>query len=157
MHPKCRFITAEKVKYFISTFNSTKSAGLDRIKPIVLKNLNDITINRLTNLFRASLILHYVPEEWRSSKVVIIPKRGKSDYSDPKSFRPISLSSFFFKLMEKVVKGHIENTLLTKKPLHDQQHAFRAGHLCDTALSVVVDCIESAILLGSLFGHLRCL
>ena len=32
----------------------------------------------------------------------MIPKIGKADYSEAKSFRPISLTSFLFKTMEKI-------------------------------------------------------
>ena len=143
-----QFINIQALKFHVRSFKPRKTPGMDQIKPILLKQLDDETYYRLIRLYKACLVLRYIPKDWCASKVVIIPKPGKDDYSKPKSFRPISLSSFFFKLMEKVVKGHIENTFLTKKPLHEQQHAFRSGHSCDTALSVTVDCIESAITRG---------
>ena len=79
------------------------------------------------------------------SDIVLIPKTGKDDYSDPKSFRPISLTSFLFKLLEKIVKGEIIDKYLQINPLSINQHAFRSGSSCDTALSRVVDTIEAAI------------
>ena len=138
------FITAERVKHFISTFESGKAAGDDRIKPIILKNLPPTTIDRLVRLYKASLKLKYIPENWCNSRVVIIPKRGKEDYSNPKSFRPISLTSFLFKTLEKIVKDEIEGKYLKKSPLNKHQHAFRAGHSCESALFETVDFIESA-------------
>ena len=38
------------------------------------------------------------------SNLVFLPKPGKDDYSDPRSYRPISLLSFLMKAMEKVVR-----------------------------------------------------
>ena len=141
-----QFITKDLIKHFIKSFQPNKAAGLDRIKPILLKNLTDTALDRLTQLYRVCLAIGFVPGSWCKSKVVIIPKAGKKDYSNPKSFRPISLMPFFFKLLEKVIKHKIESEFLTINPLHSQQHAFRSGFSCDTALSEVADTIESAIM-----------
>ena len=44
----------------------------------------------------------YTPQIWRQSKVIFIPKLGKDDYSKAKSFRPISLTPFLFKTLERL-------------------------------------------------------
>ena len=49
-------------------------------------------------LFRS---LGYIPVSWRHSRVVFIPKPGKS-LTQAKSLRPISLTSFIFKILEKL-------------------------------------------------------
>lgn len=46
----------------------------------------------LVRTFRTCM--SYVPSLWGEVRVVFVPKVGRSDYSDPKAFRPISLSFF---------------------------------------------------------------
>jgi hypothetical protein len=83
---------------------------------------------------------------WRKSLAICIPKVGKDDYSSVRSFRPISLSSFLFKGMERIVGWHLEETSLKTQPISPNQHAFTRGKGTETALSSVVDKIESKIL-----------
>ncbi len=96
------FISPTRVRKAIWSFGDLKAAGPDKIKPIVLKHLGDKAVNKLVEFFKASSLLGYVPLQWRDSKPVFIPKPGKSEYSLANSFRPISLSSFIMKALEKV-------------------------------------------------------
>ena len=57
-----------------------------------------------------------IPGAWLETKVVFIPKPGKTDYCDPKSYRPISLSSFPLKGLEILIFWHINNTTLKTNP-----------------------------------------
>ena len=141
------FITKMKVKAAFSSFGTGK-AGPDLLKPKFLQNLDDKTINRITWLYRACLRLNYTPKNWRNSKCIFIPKIGKDDYTSVKAFRPISLVSFLFKALERVVLWELEANVLSKYPINRNQHAFRRGFSCDTALSDFTDEVESAILRG---------
>ena len=148
MDDVAKFVTKPKVKQAIQSFGSKKAAGLDRLKPFILKELDDNAIGYLTTLFKISISLGYVPEAWRKSSVIFIPKPGKDDYGKPKSFRPISLTSFLFKTLEKVVLNQVLATSLVINPVNKDQHAFRSGSSCDSALSDMCDDIESAITRG---------
>ena len=139
------YISIDKVKEAINSFSSFKAAGPDGCKPIVLQNLPESFLHRLTILFKASTALRYNPKEWCKSKVIFIPKLGKSGYDQPKSFRPISLTSFFFKTEEKVQKWEIEDKYLAVNPMHKYQFAFQKGKSTEAALSQVVDRIESGL------------
>lgn len=35
--------------------------------------------NQIVNIFRSSLALGYIPEDWRTARVVFMPKVGKND------------------------------------------------------------------------------
>ena len=147
-HEAGGFITDEKVKAAVSSFTPGKAAGPDQIRPEVLQNLPDGIIMLMTILFKAIIILGYNPKIWNFSSVVFLPKPGKSDYSNPKSFRPISLTSFCLKTLERLVLWHLEETALKSNPLNRNQHAFRRGYSTSSALSCAVDRIERAILRG---------
>ncbi len=138
--------TPEKVSAALKSFHKFKAAGPDGLKPIVLHNLGTKATWRLTRIFQACYRLGYVPKSWRNSKVIFIPKVGKADYGEVRSFRPISLSNFTHKAMERLVGWHLEETVLKDNPISDNQHAFRKGRSTDTALGEAVDWIESSIL-----------
>ena len=140
------FITPRKVRLAINSFGNLKAAGVDGIKPIVLKNLGSKRLRRLVDIFKASSLSGYIPKSWRQSKVVFIPKPGKDDYSKARSFRPISLSSFILKTLERVWGWHLEETFLKIAPLNVNQHAFRRGFSTETALSNMTEYIESAFI-----------
>ena len=140
------YISTEKVLIAISMFGADKAAGQDGLKPIVLQNFPLKTIERITVLFRASLALKYTPLAWRLSRAIFIPKPGRDDYSNVKSFRPISLMSYIFKAMERTIMWELEASYLQCNPLERSQHAFRAGRSTESALSEAVDTIEQAVL-----------
>ncbi len=82
-------------------------------------------------------------------KVIYIPKPGKPDYSIPKAYRPITLSSYLLKGMEKVVKDLIQPLVESKMV---NQYAFLRGKSTDTALSKVVDELEKNYLNKGISG-----
>jgi hypothetical protein len=49
---------------------------------------------------------------WRHVRVTFIQKPGKYDYIQAKVYRPISLVTFIFKTMEKLMDRHIRDGLL---------------------------------------------
>jgi len=81
---------------------------------------------------------------WRHIRVVFIPKPGKP-LSKAKSLRPISLMSFIFKTLEKLLDRHIKDDVLVERPLHQNQFAYRAGMSTETALFQVVDRLEKSL------------
>lgn len=94
-------ITAERVSWAINTFRPFKSPGKDGIFPALLQKGEKELLPYLINIYRCSLALKYIPENWRGAKIIFLPKMGKKDITDPKSYRPISLTSFFLKTLEK--------------------------------------------------------
>ena len=138
-------ITEQKLKWAIDTFQPYKTAGIDGIFPALLKKGQEIAAHHLLNITRSSLAMGYIPTIWRRAKVIFIPKIGKTDWANPKSFRPISLTSFILKTMEKVVDNHIRVNHLQVKPLHDSQHAYRAGRSTETALYQLTELIQASL------------
>jgi hypothetical protein len=55
-----------------------------------------------------------------------------------KSFRPISLTSFLLKTIERLVDLHIKEELLKDYPLNPMQHAYLKGKSTETALHDLV-------------------
>lgn len=99
----------------------------------------------LIKITKGSLVTGHIPSPWRRAKVIFIPKVGKKDTTDPKSFRPISLTSFILKTMEKVIDNYLRTVVLERMPLHPSQHAYRAGRSTDTALYQLTNEIQKSL------------
>ncbi len=79
-------------------------------------------------------------------RVVFLPKAGKEDYAVAKSYRPITLSNFVLKGLERIIQWFILEYTITK-PLTNQ-HAYTKGRSCDSALSCFVNDVEKTIYNG---------
>lgn len=140
-----RVFTAERMKWAISTFQPFKSPGVDGIFPALLQKGQKEIFPHLLRIARTSLASGYIPSIWRRAKVTFIPKIGKKDGTNPKSFRPISLTSFVLKTIEKAVDNYIRKEILEKAPLHPCQHAYRAGRSTETALYQLTEIIQKTL------------
>jgi hypothetical protein len=97
---------------------------MDGIFPALLQEGREILIPYLIRILRACLAMGFVPAIWRQVKVVFIPKPGRSSYCGPKDFRPISLTSFLLKSMERLVDRYLRDETLALRPLHPNQHDY---------------------------------
>lgn len=140
-----RIVKRGKIKFAIHKFYSFKSAGLDEIFPALLKEGVEILIDRLGSIFRSSIALSHVPSLWEKVRVVFIPKPGRTTHSEAKDFRPISLTSFLLKTIERLMDFYIRGEVLKAFPLHANQHAYQMGKSTDTALHQMTHKLESTI------------
>ena len=51
----------------------------------------------------------YVPKVWKEGTGIFIPKPGKENYHEVKSFRMITLTSFQLKWLERLVLYHFND------------------------------------------------
>ena len=65
--------------------------------------------------------------------MIFIPKVGKKDYALAKAYRPITLSNFLLKGLERLVQWYILEKNVTRPLKH--QHAYTRGLSTETALS----------------------
>jgi hypothetical protein len=138
-------INQSKITWALSIFKPFKSAGTDGIVPALLQQGIEHLVPQLCRIFRTCMVYGFVPMAWRQVRVTFIPKPGELDYTEAKAYRPISLSSFLLKTMEKLVDRYIRDGALRIHPLHRNQHAYQLGKSTETALHNVVTRIENAI------------
>jgi hypothetical protein len=124
---------------------SMKSLGDDAIFPALLQRGLKYLTTPICHIFRASLVIGYIPKAWQVARVAFVPKPGHLDYSQAKAFRPISLTPFLLKGMEKLVDRYLQDESLAMLPLLPCQHAFQAGKSTESALHQVFERIERAI------------
>ena len=138
--------TIKKIKNAFHRMGSYKGAGPDGLKPIVMKNFGPIALRCISFIFKAIYSTGYIPLELRKSRVVFIPKPLKNDYGEAGSFRPISLTQYYFKTMERVVEWSLRENSDKYGQISNLQHAYCSTKGTDTALSTLVNMIESCIL-----------
>jgi hypothetical protein len=115
------------------------------IFPALLQQARGLVIPYLVRIFRACLSTGYVPAIWMQVKVVFIPKTGKKNYSGPRDYRPISVTSFLLKTMERLVDRYLRDEALALAPLHPNQNAYQAVKSVETAVHQLVVRVEKAL------------
>jgi hypothetical protein len=109
-----RMIDQSRIKWAINSFSSFKSARTDCIVPALLQNL----ALHLCRIFRACLAYRCIPKAWRYTRVMFISKPGKVSNTEAKAYRPISLSFFLLKTVEKLVDRYMRDDVMRDRPLH---------------------------------------
>ena len=141
------WITPELTRRSLRMFRPNKAAGPDGLKPVVFKYLPQNAIDTLTIIFKACAALAHTPKVWRDTRVIFLPKPGKDDYDIGKSYRPISLSNFPLKALERLAVWKMDEDL-TYEPIHHKQHGFTKGKCTESAISDTADYIEKHIFQG---------
>src|SRR6266849_4856901 len=95
--------TPKLVKRAINTLGAYKAAGADGIFPAMLQAVRDEITPHLSAIMSACL--KYTHIKWRDMKVVFLPKPGRDSYQRANAWRPISLTSFLLKTLERLIIG----------------------------------------------------
>ena len=137
------YIDANKVKAAYDSFGPYKAAGADGFKPIVLQKLPEKVQQFIADMYRKVISKGQTPLAWKKMTVVFIPKVGKGDYSQPKAYRPITLSNFVLKGLERIVQWYVLEKNITRPLAY--QHAYTKGLSTETALSNFLNNVESMV------------
>ena len=87
-------------------------------------------------------LLGYTPTQWKECKIVFLPKPGKGSYHIAKAWRPISLTNYLLKALQKLCCWHMDEKI-ELNPVHTGQHSFRTDRNTDNSISNVVNYIEN--------------
>lgn len=104
--------------------------GDDNIHYKILKQLPLSAKQDLLALYNKSWTEGTLPEEWHEATIIPILKRNKPK-DDPASYRPISLTSTFTKLMQKMIKPRLCAFLEKNNLISNNQSGCRAHHSCE--------------------------
>ena len=130
-------ITEELVLKKLLVLNVCKSMGPDGVHPRVLKEAAETLVKPLTLLFRKSLELQKVPNQWKIAHITPIFKKGIKE--DPQNYRPVSLTSVICKIFESILKDHILEHLVSNQILSTKQYGFVKGRSTTLQLLKVLD------------------
>ena len=108
--------------------------GDDGIHYSVIRNLSPNAKTEFLNLFNKSWKTGKTPESWHEAIIIPLLKSNKPK-TDPASYRPISLTSTFAKLMQKIIKPKLCSYLEKNNLISKYQSGCRQGHSCDDNLT----------------------
>ena len=121
-----KIITIDEIQKTIKQINSSgKSFDNMSFHPTMLKHLRAKTLKYLCKIF--NLCMSKKKWVWKSSEVIFLKKPGKETYSKPGSYRPISITSYVGKLLERILGNRIESFLSVKKLQDPYQEGFSKG------------------------------
>ena len=98
----------------------------------------------LTHIFNLSLYHGIIPNDCKMARITPVFK-NKGTKHDPNNYRPISVVATVAKILEKYVKSHIMNHLITNNLLSTSQSAYIKNHSTQTALLYMIDKCMSSI------------
>jgi hypothetical protein len=137
------WINTTSITTILNNLQPNKAPGPDEITGKMLKHLPLKAIAYLENLYSSITIISYIPVKWCQSKAIFIPKNNATNKNIPKAFRPICLSNTLFKVYEKLIQNFLEIQQIYPHKLSHRQHGFRPNYSTLTALSSLIDYIET--------------
>lgn len=119
-------ITHWEVKQTIDSIKSP-AGSFDNIEfhPKMLKGLGSNALYALSRLF--TLCLRNGKFIWNEANVIFLKKEGKGTYAKAGSYRPISISPYLGKLMERILAKRLESYLIKVGILDENQGGFSKG------------------------------
>ncbi|XP_055367950.1 uncharacterized protein LOC129604646 [Betta splendens] len=122
--------SSTQVRSELRKIKARKAAGPDGISSRLLKSCAGELCGVMEHVFNLSLKLRVVPQLWKTSCVVPVPKTPHA--KDPSSFRPVALTSHLMKTLERLVLGNLRSAVGTY--LDPLQFAYRHGIGVDDAV-----------------------
>ena len=128
----------------INTIAPLKAPGWDLIRAIVLQNLSFQNQLIIKYLFNLCIKFSIFPSVWKFGMGKTLPKPDKTDESNYKSYRCITLLSVLGKWFEKIIMKRLIWTALQNNLLSPKQYGFIPGRSCEDALCNITLLIETA-------------
>ncbi|KAL0812196.1 hypothetical protein ABMA28_009571 [Loxostege sticticalis] len=124
--------TAPEVETVLRAQNPKKAPGPDGFTSDICARAIRCNMEVFMAIANKCLAISYFPVQWKRAHVVILTKPGKSDYTHPKSYRPIGLLSILGKTLEKLLVGRLQWHLLPT--LNQRQYGFMPQRGTEDAL-----------------------
>ena len=122
-----RPFTPEELEAAVDQVHVGKAAGLDGMFPEFVKNFGPKAKAWLLTMFNEVLATGILPKAFKRSKVIAVLKPGKCP-KQVDSYRPITLLSVTYKLLERLVYNRISPILNANIP--PEQAGFRPERSC---------------------------
>ena len=120
-----------------------KSQDPDEIHPTVIKYMGP-GMKQLILIF-FNLVLQESNWPFRNNVVKFIPKNGKKSYLKVENFRPLTLSSYFGKLLERILKTRLHKHLERHALLDPDQEGFQKNKSTGRYLVNFISQVEEAL------------
>ena len=120
-----RDISEEETEAALQKLQKGKAPGCDLIYTDLLLAAGDELKKAIHSVFHRSWREGICPSEWKVASVTFLKKSGKTDYHQPSTYRPISLTSCLGKCMEKIIVTRLYGFVEHHNILDEEQEGFR--------------------------------
>ena len=128
--------TSEEVERVVLDLKNKKSAGIDKIKSEVLKEIVLDIKKPLAHLINTAIEDGVWPDPFKTAIVKPIYKSG--DKTNVSNYRPISLLTSLNKVFETIIKDRVNKYLNKYKIISEHQFGFREGRSTQDAVALLV-------------------
>lgn len=118
-------VTNNEIINIITSLSNSPATGSDGLVASIIKSNSALIAPQLTYIFNLSLTQGIFPSLLKNAIVIPVYKSGS--LTDPNNYRPISLLTFFSKVLEKLFLNRIVPFLNRNNVLHDKQFGFSKG------------------------------
>ena len=139
-----RVISVEETKQVIIILKNSKAAGMDKIIPELLKELDENFIDLIAQILNIIFGSGNFPEEWALRKIVILFKEGTK--SDLNNYRGITLLSTLGKLLVGILNNRLWKAVDKYEILKENQAGFRKGYRITDHLFTLTTIIDHYVI-----------
>ena len=129
---KLQKVTPTRILKLLSTLDSTKATGVDKISNKLLKMAVPFIYLSLTELFNFCIETSSFPSKLEIAKISPLFKDGEQ--SDKNNYRPISVIPTVAPVFERLIYEQLYTYLNDNNLINTQQSGFRSLHSTLTAL-----------------------
>ena len=112
----------------IGKLSTGAATGPDGAPPKLLKECAAALKYPIRLLWQKSLLCGRIPEELKMGVITPVHKGGSR--SEPKNYRPITLTSHLIKIFERVITERLVEFMRTRDLFNARQHGFRTKRSC---------------------------
>ena len=116
---------------------SDSAAGVDEIPAKVIKQVSNEITPPLTQIFNRSMNEGIFPNQFKTSKVTPIFKKGNKQ--EVKNYRPISVLPCLSKVLEKLIHDRLIEFITQNQIISDAQHGFQRQKSTTSAVLALTD------------------
>ena len=137
-------ITIAEIQAAIKSYQSNgKSSDKQNFNPVMFRHLGVEAIQYIKKL--ANLCLSKGKWIWDKAEVIFLKKNGKDTYAKPGAYRPISISSYIGKLIEKILTERIRRFLISQHLYDPNQEGFMPGRNTIRYLNRLINGVKADI------------
>ncbi|BHF75405.1 hypothetical protein SprV_0501850100 [Sparganum proliferum] len=119
------FFSETIVRNELLNLKESTSPGPDAIPAKMLKELAPELSKPLALIFQTSFVTGCLPSDWKFATITLLFKSGSR--ASANNYRPVGLTSICCKIMEKIIKKALIQSLEQHHLFSDALHGFRSG------------------------------
>ena len=125
-------ILAPELEIFVDNIDVSKSSGVKGISTSICKTIMKFFPEEISYIYRCSITTCVFPRDWSKGCITVIPKSG--NLADPSNWRPITQTSIFAKIFEKLINRRVMSYFDDLGILSKYQYGFRSGRSTQQAV-----------------------